>query len=241
MSDRDAGIERDPDLWALACQIAKHHAFEKHRADFNNPELGPVLNIHEVEKLAEHIYGTLSDRDTKCFRIEEGNQGGAHFAYNERTNTYIFFTVPENARVPPTAYRPDKREKWFSDKHRRASDEQQGREPEITRGIQPLMRDIRKSRGIERPRDLKEQGRTRFKAERGAKSEHGRQSKEDDGERQRQDREQERQRADLKRYLTDSDYRRKLWRREITERSTGREQQRGQTRGRDDGGTGRKR
>lgn len=82
-------------------------------------------------------------------------------------------------------------------------------------------------------RDIKEREHVKEQAERRRKE------LEKDQERQR--REQEAQRADLEKYLTDPDYRRKLWQRDITERDSKREQQRGQTRGRDDGGGGRKR
>jgi hypothetical protein len=139
-------LEKDTDIWNLACKIAEHHAFEKHGDKFNNPEYGVVLDIREVGKLAEHVYQTLVNKETKCFRVDEGNQKGSHFAYNDQTNTAIVFSAPENPRMPPTAHRPDKKDKWFDEKHERATKEQQGRKPEITRGIQPLMKDIRQKR-----------------------------------------------------------------------------------------------
>lgn len=145
MSAEDTESEEERWLRELSEKIARDHACEKHRAKFNDPSYGPVLNISSEKELAEHIYQTLIDNQTEMFRVAGGNQSGACFAYHQDSNTYLFFCLPENERMRPTAYRPKDGEKRFQEKHKRAKQEHEKiglGSPEIKHGIHEILPEL---------------------------------------------------------------------------------------------------
>lgn len=121
----------------LADRVANSHGFDKHSNEFNNPNLGQILDISTRQDLEMHIRDILQSQDTKCFTAfsTEQQYRKADIFYHESTNTMVI--NPYNHDNEPTAYRPNN---GFIDfeKKLKESERIEVREITVVHGIQEL-------------------------------------------------------------------------------------------------------
>lgn len=94
----------------ISQKISNGHAYTEHierHNDFNDPRRGQPLGIHTREQLANHIYQTITDKDTSCFTTQHGH----NLYYNKGTNTFIAYDPQRPDRG--TCYRPTQQERHF--------------------------------------------------------------------------------------------------------------------------------
>lgn len=127
------------DVQDLAAEIA-NHAFEKHRLEFQNTNIGPEIKIETKEDFEKHILATLESSETKCFKVEDGFEKGTCYFYNQETNTFI--VVPGEKNLEPTCFRPKDFERKLDAKIEKTTREQ-GSEPELKNGIHELLPELK--------------------------------------------------------------------------------------------------
>lgn len=127
------------DVQDLAAEIA-NHAFEKHRLEFQNTNIGPEIKIEAKEDFEKHILATLESSETKCFKVEDGFEKGTCYFYNQETNTFI--VVPGEKNLEPTCFRPKDFERKLDAKIEKTTREQ-GSEPELKNGIHELLPELK--------------------------------------------------------------------------------------------------
>lgn len=132
----DRQREKSPlDSERIAKKIDETHAFEKHKAEFQDINLGRCIDIRTREDFRRHVKSTLESKQTKCFEVEKGYEKGSMFFYNDHSNTMIVLPA---GKAEPTAYRPRDFRVKFEDKVRKATTKQ-GYAPEIKNGLNELI------------------------------------------------------------------------------------------------------
>lgn len=81
------------DIDQIIHRVTNGHALEKHMHEFNDPSLGPVLDVKNADDLKKHLRSILNDRET--IGVVYNPNGSYMGFYHQKTNTILYFE-PKN-------------------------------------------------------------------------------------------------------------------------------------------------